>query len=70
MILIVNLSNFARYAVDQIEALLSSLGSSDSLKSPNDAAVVRASIKGWKENVCNKPINIKPDDGHTLIIKY
>jgi len=38
------------YSVDQIEALLSSLGNVDSLKSPTDAGCVRTSIKGWKEN--------------------
>ena len=39
-----------RYSVDQIEALLSSLGNKD-LKSPTDARCVRASIQGWKQNV-------------------
>ena len=43
--------DYIRYNVNQIEAFLSSLGTSDSVKSPTDAATVRASIKGWKENV-------------------
>ena len=60
-----NSFDYIRYNVNQIEAFLSSLGASDSFKSSTDAATVRASIKGWKENVLSQR-----DYNFTLILKY